>query len=264
MTGKSGRSDKLIVGSVLCGLVIFFLPCLFVLADSINIEDTRTALEKWVETQRIISQEKRDLVLAREMLTERIELVGREIKSLENKIHETQESIAEADKKRAEMMEDNEKLKKASNALSRILVSLEDRTKQLLKRLPEPIRERVKPLSQRLPENTEECKLSTAERFQNVVGILNEVDKFNHEITITSEVQTLEDGSSVEVTALYIGIGQGYYASANGSVAGIGTATKNGWVWQQTNNAAKQITEIIAILKNERETSFVQLPITIE
>ena len=47
-----------------------------------DVDNTRAALEKWVETRRIISREKHDFELGREMLSERIELVEREIKSL--------------------------------------------------------------------------------------------------------------------------------------------------------------------------------------
>ena len=246
--------------------IVCFFPSIAISNNktSVDIESASTAIEKWVETQRIISSEKRDMVLAREVLTERIELVECEIKSLQNKISQAEESITEADKKRAEMLEKNEKLKKASDSLGNILVSLEKRTRQLLKCLPDPIRQRVKPLSQRLPDNTGQCKLSVAERFQNIVGILNEVDKFNREISVTSEVRTLRDGSSVEVTALYIGIGCAYYASANGNVAGVGTASSQGWEWKQANEAAEQIIAAIAILKNEKVASFIQLPIEIQ
>jgi len=118
---------------------------------SSGIEQTRTAMEKWVETRRIISQEKRDLTLAREMLNERIDLVEQEIASLWKKINEAKESIAEADKKRADMLEENDKLKHGSALLEETVASLEGRTRGLSSRLPEPIRERIKPLSQRLP-----------------------------------------------------------------------------------------------------------------
>jgi hypothetical protein len=161
------------------------------------------------------------------------------------------------------MLQDNQKLKDASASLIGALESLEERTKELLKRLPDPVCQRVKPLRQRLPEKSAETKLSVSERFQNVVGILNEVDKFNREITLTSEVRTLPDGPSVEVVAVYIGIGQAFYASADGTVAGIGTAQKDGWVWKPDNTAGPRIAEAIAILKNEKVAKFVQLPIEI-
>jgi len=232
--------------------------------DAGGIEHAQAALEKWIEIQGVISREKHDLVLAREMLNERIELVKREIQTLQGKIGEAEESIAEADKKRAEMTEENEKLKKASGSLGRIIEVLERRMIELLGRLPDPIRQRVKPLSQSLPQARRETELSVAERFQNIVGILNELDKFNREISMTSEVRTLNDGSSVEVTALYIGIGRGYYAGADGGIAGIGMPSDEGWTWRQENEFAGRITDAIAILKNEKVACFVQLPVVIE
>lgn len=246
--------------------VVFLFSSIAVSNDttSENINNTRSALEKWIENQRLISKQKSDLAIAKETLTERIGLVEREIKSLEGKISEAEESIAEADKKRAEMIVENDKLKAASDSLGMTLVSLENRTRQLLKRLPDPIRELVKPLSQRLPDETKECKASISERFQNVVGILNEVDKFNREISVTSEVRTLKDGRSVEVTALYIGIGHAYYASSNGTVAGIGMVLNDEWQWKEADEAASQILEAIAILKNEKIASFVKLPVEIK
>ncbi|HSV27692.1 MAG TPA: DUF3450 family protein [Sedimentisphaerales bacterium] len=229
-----------------------------------SIENTKLALEKWVETQRIISQEKRDLALAREMLTERIELVGREIKSLRERISQAQEGITETDAKRLKLVEENDKLKRSSESLAIRLGALEERTKKLLAHLPNPIRERVKPLSQRLPDGTAETRLSTSERFQNVVGILNEIDRFNREISVTSEVSTLKDGSSVEVTTLYIGISRGYYVNADRTLAGVGAPSDAGWIWTPANEVAGQVSDTIAILRNEKIASFVQLPVTIK
>jgi hypothetical protein len=229
-----------------------------------KVENARSILEKWVETRRIISKEKRDWALGREMLNERIELVKREIETLRTRIGDAEESIAEADKKRTELIEENEKLKEVAAALNRTVNTLEGRTGELLKRLPDPIRERVKPLSQRIPDQPDETKLSLGERFQNIVGILNEVNKFNREITVTSEVRTLRDGTTAEVTALYVGISQGYYVSADGKAAGVGTASAEEWMWNPANEAAPEIAKAIAILKNEKVAEFVRLPIRIE
>jgi DNA repair exonuclease SbcCD ATPase subunit len=229
-----------------------------------TVGDTRATLEKWVETRRVISKERTEWAMAQEMLRDRIDIVKSEIGSLREKIAEAQENITEADKKRAELLEQNEKLKEASVALSETVVEFESRTKELLTRLPDPIHERVKPLSQRLPEDQEQTKLSLSERFQNIVGILNEVNKFNGEITPTSEVRALPDGTSAEVAAMYLGLGQAYYVGANNTVAGVGTATADGWVWTPANDAALQIREAIEILKNEQPASFVKLPIDIK
>lgn len=245
--------------------LILLLTCI-ARAETINsdLENTRAIIEKWVETRRIISQEKHDFQLAKEMLSERIELVKREISTLRGKIDETKKNITDADQKRGELLEENDKLKDASLSLNSTINKLESETKKLLKRLPDPIKERVKPLSQRIPEKPDETKLSLGERFQNVVGVLNEVNKFNREITLTSEVRDLPDGTSTEVTALYIGIGQGYYVNGSGTVAGIGTSSPDGWVWSPANDAGEEISKAIAILKNEAPASFVKLPLEIK
>ncbi len=226
---------------------------------------TRTALEEYVDTQRIISKEKQDWALGKELLSDRIDAVQREIEQLRSRIDDAVKTIAESDKKRAELFEENEKLKTAASALEVILRSLEDRTRKLVARLPDPLRERIKPLSQKIPAaDDKDTKLSLGERFSFVVGLLNDVNKFNREITVTSEVRDLGNGTTAEVATLYVGIGQGYYVTTKGDAAGIGTATASGWVWSEANDSADKIAEAIAILKNEKPAAFVQLPLVLK
>lgn len=228
------------------------------------IEDTRETLEKWVQTRHLISQEKQDWALGREMLEERIDLVQREIASLREKIAQAEASISEADEKRAELLEENEALKRSAQALQDVVAGLEGRTSVLIPRLPDPIRERIRPLSQRLPKEGDEKKQSLGKRFENVIGILNEVNKFNHEIAVTSEVRNLPDGTTAEVTAMYLGLGQAYYTGANGTVAGIGRPAADGWTWEQANEVAQPIADAVAILKNEKVAAFVPLPVNVD
>lgn len=228
------------------------------------VDDARSVLERWVETERVLSKERLDWTLGQEMLTSRIELVEREITSRREAIAQAQESIAEADKKRMALIDENERLAQASDALALTVAGLEERTRALLVRLPEPIRERVRPLSQGLPEDPADTTLSLSERFQNVVGILNEIDKFNRDITLTSEVRTLADGSTAEVTAVYVGLGQAYYATSTGEMAGVGTPSPDGWIWTPADEAAPRIAHAIAILKDEQVASFVHVPVRIE
>ena len=229
-----------------------------------NIESAKSTIQQWVETQRVIPQEKRHFKVSQEMLNERIELLQNEIKSLNVKIEDAEKSIAEVDKKREEMVQENETLKEASSSLTGTITNLEVKTKHMLKRLPDPIRDRVKPLSQRLPEKPQDSKLGISERFQNVVGILNEVDKFNREITAHSEVRAIDGGESFEVVSLYVGIGRAYYASANGNLAGVGYPAEDKWVWEAKNDFAQDILKSIAILKNEEMASFVKLPVEVQ
>ncbi len=229
-----------------------------------DIEQTREMLAQWVQNERIIAKEKRDLVLAKEVLNERIALVKREIESLRGKIADARKSITEADEKRAEMMQENDKLKEASVSLVTTAGELEAQTQALLDQLPEIFQKRVKPLSQQFPKDPKNTKQSLSVRFQNILGVMNELNKVNREITVTSEVRKLTDDASAEVTVMYVGIGRAYYVSGNGEVAGVGLPSPEGWVWKPANEVAKQIQQAIAILKNEQPAAFVQLPIEIK
>jgi hypothetical protein len=232
--------------------------------DGINIDATRETIEKWVETRRIISQEGRDWMLGKEILNERIELVQREIQNVRERLSEAEKSITDADRKLAEQVEDRDRLKAAQRSLHESVAALEQRTKALAARLPDAVRERVRLLIDRLPGDAESTTLELPDRYLNVIGILNDLDKFNREIAVTSEVRTLPDGASAEVTTVYLGLGQAYYIGANNAIAGIGTATESGWVWTPANEAAAQIADVIAILQNEQVAAFVQLPIDIQ
>jgi len=232
--------------------------------QAVDVDTTRAALEKWVETRRIISEEKRDWQLGREVLEERIELVQREIEEVRQRIEQAKASITEADTKRQELVDQNESLKVASESLADKVDGLEAGVKTLLARLPEPAADNVKPLSRQLPKDGEEITKSLSQRFQNVIGILNMVNKFHREVKVTSEVRTLPDGSSIEVAAMYLGVAQGYYVGANDSAAAVGSSSEDGWVWTPANEIAAQVSQSIAILNNEEPADFIGLPIEVK
>lgn len=229
-----------------------------------TVEDARATQGRWFDTRRLISKEKQDWVLGKEMITQRIELVKQEIATLREHVAETERTIADGDRKHDELVAENERLAKASDVLAQALGELEQRTLSVVARLPEPLRERVQPLSQRIPADPAASRQSVSERFQNVVGVLNEADKFNRSVTVTSEVRALPDGSQAEVTALYVGLGQAYYVTAKADAAGIGSATPEGWSWRPANEIAADVAHAIAVLQNEQEAAFVQLPVRVE
>jgi FtsZ-binding cell division protein ZapB len=229
-----------------------------------DVEDIRATMTEWVETKRLISKEKQDWAYGRQMLEERVKLVEREIESLREKTDEAQKSIGEADVKRAELVAENDKLKSAGAKLAEIITTLEGQTVALDKRLPDPVRQRVRLVAQQIPEDPNQTSLSLSQRFINVIGVLNEVDKFNQTIEASSEMRKLADGSEAEVTAVYVGLGQAYYSGANGTIGGVGRPGRDGWHWEAANDAAGKVADVIAMLKNEKVAGFVPLPVVIE
>ncbi|NJN63651.1 MAG: DUF3450 domain-containing protein [Acidobacteria bacterium] len=232
--------------------------------DKPALGEARDTLARWVETQQIISKEKRDWFVAKEVLEQRIALLKSEIGSLEAKVAETRGGLRETDERRREIVSQAESFRAASAALVDRIGPMEARTRALVKRLPEPIQQRVGPLAQRIPAEGTTTDLSLSTRFQNVIGVLNELNKFNQDIHVTSELRELADGRTAEVKALYIGLGQGYYVTSTGDAAGVGRAGPDGWTWNPANELAPEIARAIGVLENTQVPAYVPLPVSVE
>jgi len=231
---------------------------------ALRINTTRDQLEKWVEVRKIISQEKQDLKLAKEMLNERIALVQSEIDALRQQIEQAEQNIAKTDKQYNELTSENERLKQATELLAARVAIYEKRVKELLASLPAPLVEQLRSLSQKLPENPDETDQRLDSRFGNVIAILNEASKYHSEIKIASERRERPDGSSAEVTVMYLGAGKAYYVGGNGSFGGVGTPTDDGWAWTADDQVAGRIADAIEIYNNKQVAAFVNLPIDIQ
>jgi hypothetical protein len=227
----------------------------------VTVQSTRDTLARWVETQQVISKEKRDWQLGKEVLEQRIQLLANEIDSLAERTGATRRGIEEADATRGELEAEKRALQQASSSLVGTAAVLERKTRELIAALPPPIRDRVAPLSQRIPSDSNDTELSLGVRFQNVIGVLNEVNKFNREITVATEVREMAGGGSAEVQTLYVGLGQAYFVTAAGDAAGFGFPTPEGWTWTEADELAPRIAQAIAILKNEQVPAYVPLPV---
>ena len=228
-----------------------------------TLEETRLTMDKWLETQQIISKERKDWQQGKEILICRLELVKKEIATLEEKTKQAESSVTEANKKRNELLAENDQLTAAGAQLTVAVAGMEGEIRQMFKQLPEPIQTKLQPLYQRMPEDPSKTRVAAAERFQNVLGILNELNKTNNEITVSYEVHNLADGRPSEVKAIYVGLAQAYYVSARGE-AGIGRPTADGWKWEPSKSVARDVLMALEILEGKQSPAFVPLPVILK
>jgi len=232
-------------------------------AGTVTPDSTRASLAKWVETQQLIAKEKQDWQEGKQILQSRIDAVNGEIAALKERLAETRRTAAEATSKKAGDVAQNEDLQKAGMDLSGWVTGLESGLRTLEARLPEPLLQKVRPLYDRMPADGHATNISLAERYQNVVGILNEVGKFNNDITMVTEVRTLSDGKPAEVRTVYIGLAQAYFVSPKGD-AGIGRPGAGGWEWTAASEIAPQIEQAVEVLQNKAKPRFVSLPVKVQ
>ena len=228
-----------------------------------SLEETRLTLSKWIETQQIISKERNDWQQGKEILQSRIELVGKEVGVLNEKITQSQAAVVESNAKRDQLIAENDLLKSSTSQLANAVTVMEEQVRKLSKLMPEPVAARLLPLLQRIPADPTNTRVSTAERFQNVLGILTELNKVNSELAVTYEIKTLADGSSSEVQVLYIGLAQAYYISPRGE-GGIGRPTEDGWKWEPAPATSNSILKALEIIQGKETPTFVPLPMKIQ
>ena len=227
-------------------------------------DSTRSLLSRWVQTQQIIAKEQKDWEQGQEILKARIELLKGEIAQVRGQRDEVRTTSSETGAKRSEMSAEETELKSASRQLASEVKELEAQVRELHAALPDPARARVAPLYTRLPADPDTTNVSLAERYQNVVGILNELGKINGEITLANEVRTLSDGKPSEVSVIYLGLAQAYYVSSGGE-AGVGRPGTGGvWEWQSDKSLAPQVMEAVAILNSKAKPRFIPLPVRVQ
>ena len=235
--------------------------------DTAEVIDTsRLQLEKWVETQRVISKEREAWKLAKELLNERVGLVEGEIESTRGTIDEARKNLKETDAVYEEKSTEEAKLKSASASLVATVGDMERQTRELLKKFPVPLQDKLQALSQQLPDDPDNTDIPISRRYQNVIAILDQANRFNREITVIPHAVKPEGGDKeVTATVMYIGLGKAYFVYGElREFGGIGTPGDNGWVWTQTDELAADIGLVLDIYSNKEVPAYVSLPMDVQ
>jgi chromosome segregation ATPase len=241
-------------------LTLLALSCA---AAESRLNEARSTLEKWVETRQLISRTKSDWQSDKETLEQTIKLFERDLQSVEDQMSKLSTNNTQVEKERGQA----EALRNSSNeSLERtrqFADGFEAELGKLMPQLPVLLQDILKPLLNRLPADRANTRMSAAERAQVIVGILNEIDKFNNAVSIFSEKRKNEKGEEVAVETVYAGLGAAYFVNDSGDFAGTGVAGKSGWEWTIKSDLAPSVREVIRIYRNERTARFVTLPAVI-
>jgi len=232
--------------------------------NQISFDDTRALLQQWIEAEEAISKERNDWKLGKQILEDRISMVKSEIETLKTQIVEAKEEIIKADQDREKVIQENEDLKAVSEELKAIVTGLEtDLKKSILSNLTDPARSKLEVFIKRIPDDPNNENLSMSQRFSNVVGLIDQINKANGEILLESELRTVE-GKEVSVQSMYLGLGQAFYVTNQMDKAGVGRpGDGDGWTWTPINNRAPEIARAISILNGDEIAEFVPVPVKI-
>ena len=232
-----------------------------------NFDLARATLEKWVETRQLISKENADWEVERQALTDSVELLKKEMATLDENIAKAEGDTTAADTEREKLLADNEALKNASATVGGLVGNIEQRVMKILAVLPEDLkgRENIQLLERRIPKNPQATRLSLSERMQTIVVLLTEIEKFNSSLNIAVETRKVPSGEMAQVTTFYLGLAQGFYVDATRQYAGVLTPGPEGWVASDRNDLAPLIGDVLDLYNKQKQPpQFVKVPVEIK
>ncbi len=254
---------KLIIGGIALGLSVVPATAQQETESQNPLQQTRSAISSWVELKSDISKEATAWSTKKGLLEQRIELYETELENLTKEIAELQEKAETSAGDRSRLVQQQELLQRAQSAIEAELPKYETAILELARYFPAPLRDRVSTFTSSIPKDPSNTRLGVGQRMALIVGTMNEVDKFNNEATVVSEIRDI-DGKRVQVRTLYLGLGQAFYANDQGTIGGVGYPAPDGWTWESKNEMAADIARAIGVSSNViKPAEFVGLPLKI-
>lgn len=228
------------------------------------LQKTRSSVEKWVEARQLRSKLESDWQVEKGVLSQSIDAYERELTSTEVQISKVDTGQTQVSDEFDATTKDKHSLTQYIDHLKEEVSRLESKVTHLSELLPLAVAQRISPLLDRIPENPSETKLSISTRMQNLLGVINEVDKFNGGVSVVSELRKNQSGAEVQAQVIYVGLAQAYFVDPSGEFAGTGIPGENGWQWSIQPELAPKIQTAIDIYKGSKPAAFVGLPLQLK
>jgi FtsZ-binding cell division protein ZapB len=234
------------------------------LTANANMNEVRDVYKEYITIRKAIGEEKHEWTTQKAVVTDMIKVVEMEIGALREAMETMEAAMSGADAERAALQENLDGLRQMSNSYDEQITAYENRIKAMREWLPENLARDVQPLFARLPQDPAVTRLSYSQRLQNVVGILAQVNNFNSDLRLFTEVQEVA-GGRMEVQTLYFGLGMAIFSDAGGKFAGYGVPTESGWQWKRAEGSeAVAIAHAIDVHANRKAPAFVSIPMKIK
>jgi len=234
------------------------------LAAAPTLSDTRSTLEKWVETRQVTARTRADWIAEKETLTNTLSLFVKELSDLQERVSGVTTNRTAVQEETSAMQAEKAALSDALAKGAEAATALEARLRTLAPQFPPPLMANVEQSLQKFPEDPANTRMDAVTRLRIILGVINEVDKFNTSVNLGTEVQKQANGTEVQVQTLYLGLGQAYFVHPDGTAAGVGVPAAEGWQWTPRNELAPVILQAIGIYENALPAGFVGLPVQIK
>jgi len=225
-----------------------------------EIEQAKEVISKYVQSRQEIARVKNEWKSYQELTQRRIDLYEREIKQLTSLIDAAEKDTTQAERQIAGVKDDIAMLRSANDIVANSLPAYEDKMREMYQYFPSPLKSKVERLVKTLGKPRQ-----ASDRMAILIGILNEVDKFNAEYNFDTFEKKLPNGETRLVDVIYIGLAVAYYADSEGTIGGVGVPAAKEWIWTERDDLAPAIRESILYYNGDiKPAMLVNLPVEIQ
>jgi len=224
-----------------------------------EIATAREVIAQYVNTRQAIARVSNEWKAYQELTQRRVDLYQREIDQLRKAIMTAEAETTQAEREIARIRDDIRTLRDSNNVVLQALPEMENKLRELYQYFPAPLKNKVQRLVQQLGRGRQ-----ASDRMAVLIGVLNEVDKFNAEFSFDTIEKVLPGGETRLVDVIYLGLGMAYYADKEGRVGGVGVPAEGEWKWTERNDLAPGIRMAVRYYNSEiKPAMMVELPIEI-
>ncbi len=227
-----------------------------------DISKEREIIRQWVQTERLISEEKSAWDEERQRMQNLLALYKKELTLLNEELKQSGTSAAHVDEEKQGFEKQIKEYREAQMLLSETMARLLPRVKRLIARFPHPLLEEISSEVETL--NAPDARAHPRDVLKSTLAVLSSAARFNRSITVTEEIRTLDQHKKRTVRVIYLGLCRAYYTSRQGDTAGIGTPRKDGWQWTPAPELASDIRNAIHVYQKNKQPQLVKLPVKIE
>ena len=223
----------------------------------------RELIKQWVQTERLISEEKTSWQVEKQQMQDLLEIYQKELALLNEELEAAGNGANLIDENKESLNRDIAQYQEAKQMLRSTMATLIPQVQALVARFPAPLTEQLDPDIDFI--NTTEALDKPRDVIKSIIAILNTAGNFNRSITLAEETRSLANGKKLTVNVLYLGLSQAYYAASSGAVAGTGSpSTNGGWSWSENAAIADQVHNTIAVYEKSAQPQVVDLPVQLQ
>ncbi len=232
-------------------------------AEEGNPVHSRELIRQWVQTERMISEEKSAWQAQRQQMQDLLEIYQKELSLLNEELDAAGGSAGLIDESKERLEASLQQFREARQFLRETVARLLPRLQKLIQCFPAPLVEELEADIEFL--NSPAVLEDPRDALKSMIAILNAADRFNRTLTLAEETRLMGNGKKVSVNVLYLGLCRAYYASANGSTAGIGVpSTTDQWQWTEQNEIAQQVSQTISVYLKAKQPQLINLPVQLQ